>query len=91
MSIKAVVSVLGKDQTGIVAKVATALYESDANIDDISQSLLEDVFSMTMIVSINDKTSSFNAVQERLAAAAEGLGVQIVLQRHDVFEFMYKV
>jgi ACT domain-containing protein len=91
MTIKAVVSVLGKDHTGIVAKVATALYETNANIDDIQQSILDDVFSMTMIISIDEDSASFNTVQERLAQAAADLGVQIVLQRHDVFEFMYKV
>ena len=82
---KCVVSVLGKDTTGIVAEIAVTLRECGANIVDISQTLLGDIFSMTMIV------ADFNTAQERLAAAGERIGVQITLQREDVFQFMYKI
>ena len=88
---KCVVSVLGKDATGIVAEVAVTLRECGANIDDISQTLLGEIFSMTMIVTLNTDVADFNTVQERLAAAGERIGVQITLQREDVFQFMYKI
>ena len=88
---KCVVSVLGKDRTGIVAAVATVLTECSANIDDISQTLLGDIFSMTMIVTLNTELADFNTVQERLRQAGENIGVQITLQREDVFQMMYKV
>ena len=88
---KCVVSVLGKDATGIVAEVAVVLRECGANIDDISQTLLGDIFSMTMIVTLNTDVADFNTVQERLAAAGERIGVQATLQREDVFQFMYKI
>jgi ACT domain-containing protein len=91
MQIKAVLSVLGKDRKGIVATVATTLYECGANIDDIAQTILDDMFSMTMLVTISEEVCTFNALQERLATDSQALGLQINLQRSDVFEFMYKI
>jgi ACT domain-containing protein len=91
MKIKAVLSVLGKDRKGVVATVATTLYECGANIDDISQTILDSIFSMTMLITIDEDTCGFNELQERLQADGAELGMQIVLQRSDVFDFMYKV
>ena len=88
---RCVISVLGKDRSGIVAAVATTLAECKANIDDISQTLLDDIFSMTMLVTPDTETAGFNEVQEKLAADGEQLGVQITLQRQDVFDYMYKI
>lgn len=90
---KCVVSVLGKDRTGIVAAVATALTECSANIDDISQTILGEgeIFSMTMLVTLAPEVCGFNEVQDRLAAVGEGLGVQVTIQREDVFQMMYKI
>ena len=88
---KCVVSVLGKDRSGIVANVATALSECNANIDDISQTILGEMFSMTMLVTLDVEKADFNAVEQRLAASAEELGVQITILREDVFQFMYKL
>lgn len=88
---KCVIYVIGKDTTGIVAEVAGVLRECNANIDDISQTILGDIFSMTMIVTLNTDVADFNTVQERLKAAGENLGVQITIQREDVFQMMYKI
>ena len=88
---RCVISVLGKDRSGIVAAVATTLAECKANIDDISQTLLDDIFSMTMLVTLDTETAGFNEVQEKLAADGEQLGVQITLQRQDIFDYMYKI
>ena len=62
-----------------------------ANIDDISQTILDDIFSMTMLVTLDTEVADFNTVQERLEAVGEDLGVQVITQREDVFQFMYKV
>ena len=88
---RTVVTVLGKDRTGIVARVATTLTECGANIDDIQQNVLKEIFSMTMLVTLDESVATFNEVQERLAADGEALGLQIVIQREDVFDFMYNV
>lgn len=91
MKTRTVLSVLGEDRTGIVATVATTLAESGANIDDIRQSLLQGIFSMTMLVTIDEDACSFDDVQAKLAEDSKKLGVQITLQREDVFRFMYEV
>ena len=88
---KCVVSVLGRDQSGIVAAVANVMAASKANIDDISQTILGELFSMTMLVTLSPDAADFNEVQERLAAVASELGIQITLQRQDVFDYMYTI
>lgn len=88
---RCVISVLGKDRSGIVASISAALAEKGANIDDISQTILDEIFSMTMLVRLNTEVADFNTVQEALAAVGEELGVQVIIQREDVFQFMYKI
>ena len=88
---RCVFSVLGKDRSGIVAAISAALAEKGANIDDISQTILDEIFSMTMLVRLNTEVADFNTVQEALAAVGEELGVQVIIQREDVFQFMYKI
>lgn len=90
---KCVISVLGKDRTGIVAAVATVLTECNANIDDINQTILgtDGIFSMTMLVTLDPQVCSFNTVQDRLAETGTRLECQITIQREDVFLFMHEV
>ncbi len=90
---KCVISVLGKDRSGVVAAIAGVLAECGANIDDISQTILGEgrMFSMTMMVSLDVATADFNTVQERLTATGETLGMQVLIQREDVFQAMYQI
>ncbi|WP_417332531.1 ACT domain-containing protein [Gordonibacter urolithinfaciens] len=88
---KCVISVLGKDRSGIVAAIATALADCGANIDDISQTILDDIFSMTMLTTLDTEKADFNTMQERLAKISDDLGMQIIIQREDVFQYMYKI
>ena len=88
---KCVISVLGKDRSGIVAAIATALADCGANIDDISQTILDDIFSMTMLTTLDTEKADFNTVQERLAADGERLSMQVLIQREDVFQAMYEI
>ena len=88
---KTVVTVLGKDRNRIVATIATTLADCGANIDDIQQNVLNDIFSMTMLVTLDEDVAVFNEVQERLEADGKALNLQVVIQREDVFEFMYNV
>ena len=91
MKTRAILSVLGADRVGIVASIATALAELSVNIEDIRQTLLSDVFSMTMLVTVDEDAHPFEDVQARLAEAAEELDMQVTLQREDVFRFMHRV
>lgn len=88
---RTVVTVLGGDHTGIVARIAQTLADNSANIDDIRQNVLDNVFSMTMLVTLDEDEKTFNEVQDALNAAAEELKVQVKIQREDVFDFMYNV
>ena len=90
---KCVISVLGKDRSGVVAAIATVLADCGANIDDISQTILGEgrMFSMTMMVSLDVATAHFNTVQERLTVTGESLGMQVLIQREDVFQAMYQI
>ena len=91
MKTRAVLSVLGADRVGIVAAIATTLAESGVNIEDIRQTILSGIFSMTMLVTVDEDAHPFEEVQARLAEVADRIGMQISLQREDVFRFMHRV
>lgn len=86
-----VVTVLGADRKGIVAKVAQTLADCDGNIDDIRQNVQGGIFSMTMLVTLDEDSTPFDEVQDALARAGEDIGVQVKMQREDVFKYMYQV
>lgn len=88
---RAIITVLGSDRSGIVAAVAGALAEHDANILDISQTILQGIFTMTMLVDLGDADVEFTVLQEQLAALSTDLGVQITMQREEVFNYMYRL
>lgn len=88
---RAIVTVIGEDRVGIVAKVATTLAGSGANIEDISQTLMQDLFTMIMLVSLDETVADFATVKDRLRAAGEELGMKIDLQQEDVFRYMHRV
>jgi ACT domain-containing protein len=91
MKTPAILSVLGEDRVGIVATVSRVLAESRANIEDIRQTIISGVFSMTMLVTVDEESTPFDELQRRLAEAAEELGLQITLQREDVFRYMHRI
>ena len=86
-----VVTVLGADRSGIVAAVATKLAENNGNIVDISQTILEGIFTMTMLVDLDETKTSFDTLRNALVALDKDLGVQIQVQREDVFRFMHRI
>ena len=86
---RAIITVLGSDRPGIVAAVAGALSEREANILDISQTILQGIFTMTMLIDLGQ--ADFSELKDRLDELAETLGVQIMLQREDVFRYMYRL
>lgn len=88
---RAIITVLGSDRSGIVAAVAGALADHDANILDISQTILQGIFTMTMLVDLGDATVAFADLQEQLDGLSQSLGVQITMQREEVFNFMYRL
>jgi len=91
MQTPAILSVLGEDRVGIVAAVSKVLAEAGANIEDIRQTIISGIFSMTMLVAIDEDSTPFGEVQKRLDQAGAELGVQITLQREDVFRYMHRL
>ena len=88
---RAIITVLGSDRSGIVTAVTGVLSEHDANILDISQTILQGIFTMTMLVDLKDTDVSFKALQAELQDLSQKLDVQITLQREEVFRFMYRL
>jgi ACT domain-containing protein len=91
MKTRAILSVLGEDRVGIVAAVSNRLAETGVNIEDIRQTIISSVFSMTMLVTVDEDATTFDRVQAALAEVAARLDVQITLQREDVFRAMHRV
>lgn len=88
---KAVVSVLGLDRKGITARVTNVLYENDANILDISQTIISGYFTMVLIADISSENCDFDRLGEQLSTLADELNVQIRLQRSEIFDSMYRI
>lgn len=88
---KAVVTVLGFDRKGIIARVSHVLYERGINILDISQTILDGFFNMLMVVDISEPTCTFDVLQNELKALGEELGVQIRIQKNEIFEAMHQI
>lgn len=86
---RAIISVLGADRSGIVAAVASLLAERDVNILDISQTILQGMFTMTMLVDLAG--ADFSQIHDGFDVLSKQLGVQIAIQREDVFKFMYRL
>ena len=88
---RAIVSVIGKDKKGIIAKVATALYEMDINVEDISQTILQDHFAMIMVVSLDDTKLSIQEISKSLDVTGSENGVEIRIQHESIFNAMHKI
>ena len=88
---KAVVSVIGKDSVGIIAKVSAGCAESGANILDISQTVLNQYFTMIMIVDIQKLVCPFNDFVDRMAALGKKDGLEILVMHEDIFNSMHRI
>ncbi len=87
---RAIVTVIGKDKTGIVAGVSTRLTELDVNIVDISQTIMDGFFTMNMVVEI-EATKAFPEVKSNLEALGESLKVDIKIMNEAIFEAMHQL
>lgn len=86
---KAVVTVVGKDQVGIIAKVSALFAENDINILDISQTIMQDIFTMTMFVEL--KSSSVAKIDSELEGLAKEMNLSIHLQNEELFKSMHRI
>ncbi|MBQ7131704.1 MAG: ACT domain-containing protein [Oscillospiraceae bacterium] len=88
---RAVVTVIGKDSVGILAKVSGICAEYNANVTDVTQSVLQDVFAMMMLVDISAMSSDFSALSDRMTALGEELGLSIHTMHEDIFNSMHRI
>ncbi len=88
---KAVVTVIGKDQKGIIAKVSNILFENDVNILDISQTIMQDMFTMIMLVNMESDKVSFKELSQMLEKTGEEMGLSIHMQREEIFTSMHRI
>ncbi len=88
---KTIITVVGKDTVGIIAKVCTYLAENRINILDISQTIVQDYFNMMMIVDTNNTDKVFGDMADELAALGEGIGVVIKCQKEEIFDQMHRI
>ena len=88
---RSIITVVGKDTVGIIAKVCTYLADNQINILDISQTIVQGYFNMMMIVDVGAMTKSFGLVSEELERAGEEIGVKVKIQREDIFTKMHRI
>jgi len=88
---KAILSVIGKDNNGIIGKVGTFIDEVGGNIEDISQTLMQGYFVMIMLVDLKKANVNFAELQTKLDAMGEELHLSMKIQREEIFNAMHRV
>ena len=88
---RAIVTVVGKDQVGIIAGVCNTLANEKINVLDISQTIMQGFFTMMMVVDLSQCTTSFEDLSRALQSFGEERGLSIRIQREDIFDAMHKI
>ena len=88
---KTIITVVGKDTVGIIAKVCTYLANNRINILDISQTIVQEYFNMMMIVDLGTAEKPFDTVSDELAQIGEEIGVIVKCQREEIFNSMHRI
>ena len=88
---KTIITVVGKDQVGIIARVCTYLADNKVNILDISQTIVSGYFNMMMIVDTNGAAKEFAVISGELEELGRKIGVVIKAQREDIFDMMHRI
>ncbi len=88
---RTIITVVGKDSVGIIAKVCTYLAENGINILDISQTIVSDYFNMMMLVDLENAKKTFGETADDLKLVGEEIGVVIKCQREEIFDKMHRI
>ena len=88
---KAILTVLGKDKAGIIATVSTILAQNNINIEDISQTVMQDYFAMIMLIETEGSKVTLSELAELGKQRGEQIGVTISVQHEDIFNAMHKI
>ncbi len=88
---KAVITVLGKDTVGILAKVSSVCAQEGVNIIEVTQSVMQDLFAMIMLADIKDSKVSLDELTKKLDNACEEMGMKVHVMHEDIFNSMHKI
>ena len=88
---RAIITVVGKNTVGIIARVCTYLADNGINILDISQTIVQEFFNMMMIVDLTKATNNFDTLSNELQAVGNEKGVQAKIQLEDIFDKMHRI
>jgi ACT domain-containing protein len=88
---RAVITVIGKDMVGILARVTNICFDNNINITEVTQSVLQDVFAMIMLVDISDSKISCATLSDKMKELGESLGLTIHVMHEDLFNCMHKI
>lgn len=88
---RAIITVIGKDKSGIIAKVSNLLAEKNVNIEDISQTIVQGNFTMLMLCNMENARAGLKELGEKLAVLGNEIGVSIRVQHEDIFNAMHKI
>ena len=86
---RAIITVIGKDKVGIVAGISAELLDHDINIIDISQTIMEEFFTMILMVDLSKSKKSFEEIKSGLILRGSSLGVDVKIQREEIFNSMH--
>lgn len=88
---KAVITVIGKDMVGILAKVSAVCAERGVNVIEVTQSIMQDMFAMIMMVDVSKSSVPFNELSDSLVALGSELGLQVHVMHEDIFNSMHRI
>ncbi len=88
---RTIITVIGKDRVGIIAKICAYLAENDINVLDINQSIVQGFFNMIMIVDTRNAEKDFAVLNSEIEKISEELGVKIKMQHEDIFNVMHRI
>jgi len=88
---KTILTVIGKDQTGIIAGISQKLYELDINILDVTQTIMDEYFTMIMLLDLTKINVSFDEVKSALMTKGDQLNVKVNIQREEIFDAMHRL
>lgn len=88
---RAVVAVIGKDTVGILAKVSAVCAECNANVMDVTQTIMQDLFAMTMMIEISNINVDYNLLSDKLKKCGEDMALQIHVMHEDIFNSMHRI
>ena len=88
---RVIIAAFGKDRPGIVAAIANTLAENACSIEDISQTLMQEFFSMIMVVNISSCPIDLTALTEKIKATEQRLGMKVYMMHEDIFQYMHRI